>query len=308
VAGDEGWLVPSDEGPDYRHWNVKRPGARGYGENPAFVHEKGTYLVRGDSRPVPLIVSQFDLGIRAVEAFEAQCQPLDVCNATQAARDVALEEERLIYYGYPGDAEALLQIVAGNTTRVPPLLAPPYPPGVPVPDPIPALLEAIRQLAARGYAGPFALAAAPDLYTQLYSPTATALGPLGAPSTALYVDLVRNLFRGGIFLAPVIVPATDPAARRGVIVTVGRAYSRLVVGQDWITGYRGRDGVMYRFLIMNSLQLRVCDHFSIQVLVTDPNYQQPIQPPTSVAPTEGWVDVIRQGVRGPRPRTEGEAA
>ena len=60
-----------------------------------------------------------------------------------------------------------------------------------------------------------------------------------------------------------------PPRRLGAIVTAARAYSRLVVGQDWITNYRGRDGVLYRFLIMDSLQLQVCDPLSIQVLVED---------------------------------------
>jgi hypothetical protein len=38
------------------------------------------------------------------------------------------------------------------------------------------------------------------------------------------------------------------------------------VGQDWGTSYRGRDGVLHRFLLMSSLQLRVCDPLSIQLL------------------------------------------
>jgi uncharacterized linocin/CFP29 family protein len=263
VAGDDGWLAPAVGVPDAGgappgRWNVLRPDAREPNANPAYVRQKGTYMVSGRTRAVPLIASDFDLGMRAVEAFEAGCQPLDVCHATRAARDVALEEERLIYYGLPDDNEALLTIVAGNATPIP----------VPIADPIAGLHAAIAALAARGYAGPFALAADPVLYTQLYSPTATALGGAGGAPSVLYVDLLRNLFRGGIFLAPVIEPAADPAPpRRGAIVTVGLAYSRLVVGQDWVTAYRGRDGVLYRFLIMSSLQLRICDHASIQVLV-----------------------------------------
>jgi hypothetical protein len=83
----------------------------------------------------------------------------------------------------------------------------------------------------------------------------------------LLVDLIRGLFRGGIHLAPVIDPARDAQARRGAVVTVGCAYSRLVVGQDWVTAYRGRDGMLYRLLVMSSLQLRISDQRSIQVLV-----------------------------------------
>lgn len=283
VAGDEGWLqpggygaiLPNEYGAPYTRWSVTRPVPRRDGVDPSRV-DPGTYLVRGFSRPVPLIASEFDLGIRNIEAFESGCQPLDVCRATSAARDVALEEERLIYYGYPddfydpaqfpGDPEALLRVV--------PLPVPTLRPNNTTPihhlDPIRSLHEAIRELAARGYAGPFALTVEPRLYTALYSPL------LAAPSTfgpVLVVDLLRNLFRGGVFMAPVIDSTTDNYSfqniryrRMGAIVTVGRAYSRLVVGQDWLTAFVGRDGVLYRFLITDSLQLRVCDHLSIQVL------------------------------------------
>src|SRR5205823_14034363 len=126
------------------------------------------------------------------------------------------------------------------------------PPG----DPTPGIREAIAALAGRGYAGPFALAAEPGLYMALYAPN--------DEEETLRVEQIRRLFRGGIHLAPVINPADG---RYGAIVTVSRAYSRLVVGQDWVTTYRGRDGVLYRFLIMSSLQLRICDHRSIQVLM-----------------------------------------
>src|SRR3954452_13925270 len=122
VAGDDGWLapavgVPVAGGAPPGRWNVLRPDARELNANPAYVRQKGTYLVSGITRAVPLIASDFDLGMRAVEAYEAGCQPLDVCHATRAARDVALEEERLIYYGNPAEAApvALLSTAAGHT-------------------------------------------------------------------------------------------------------------------------------------------------------------------------------------------------
>jgi uncharacterized linocin/CFP29 family protein len=256
VAGDDGWLAPAVGVPDVGgalpgRWNVLRPDTRELYANAAYVRQKGTYLVSGITRAVPLIASDFDLGMRAVEAFEAGCQPLDVCHAARAARDVALEEERLIYYGNPTEPTpvSLLSIATGNTTQIADPLT--DPPG----DPTAGIRKAIGELALRGYAGPFALAADPSLYMALYSPSRR--------QEALRVEQIRRLFRGGIHLAPVINPADG---RHGAIVTVSRAYSRLVVGQDWVTAYRGRDGVLFRFLIMSSLQFRVCDPASIQVL------------------------------------------
>jgi uncharacterized linocin/CFP29 family protein len=263
VTGDEGWLPPLAEGADHQRWGVRRPGEREHGAEPHHV-SPGTYLVQSTSRPVPLIASEFTLGIRAVEAYEAGFQPLDVCRATHAARDVALEEERLLYYGARNDPEALLRIVnltgpggGQNTTAIDQ-------------DLLVTLHRAIRSLASRGYAGPFALAVDPRLYTALFQPLNAATAPV------LIVELLQTLFRGGIFMVPVIHPDLDPHhSRRGAVVTIGRAYSRLVVAQDWTTNYRGRDGVLYRFLLMDSLQLRVCEPASIQVLVGREHHNEP---------------------------------
>jgi uncharacterized linocin/CFP29 family protein len=258
VTGDDGWLAPDAQGAGYKNWNVTRPPERHDGAEPDRVGP-GTYLVQATARPVPLIASEFVLGIRAIAAYESQCQPLDLCAVTRAARDVALEEERLIYYGYPGDPEALLRIV--------PIPNPPDPAApdnvTPITgDVIGSLHSAIQELARRGYAGPFALAVDPQLYVRLYSPNAA--------QDVVLLDLLRSLFREGVYMAPVIAPAHDLDGRRrrcGAIVTAGRAYSRLIVGQDWHTAYRGRDGILQRFLLLDSLQLRVCDHLSIQVLI-----------------------------------------
>jgi uncharacterized linocin/CFP29 family protein len=286
VAGDEGWLASDDHGADYRRWNLTRPPEREPDAEPSGVGT-GTYLVRGSSRPVPLIASEFELGMRAIEAYDTGCQPLDLCRATRAARDLALEEERLVYYGSGDDSDALLRVVpvriptssavAENATRVGPN------------NPIGSLHDAIEELTYRGYAGPFALTVEPRLYRQLYTPN--------ADEDTLRVDLLRRLFRCGIHLAPVINPADG---RRGAIVTVGRAYSRLVVGQDWVTTYRGRDGVLHRFLLITSLQLRVCDPLSIQVLVGE-GWPEPTPPAIS-----GYQTRARQPLDSAVPGTEVE--
>jgi uncharacterized linocin/CFP29 family protein len=292
VGGDEGWLPPNRLGADPNRWAVPRSPAQPDWAEPSRV-PPGTYLVRGSSRPVPLIASEFDLGIRQIEAHEVGCQPLDLCRATAAARDVALEEERLIYYGTgAADQDWLLRIVnvpvptgPGRTQNTSPVDAITL---------ITSLNDAVAELAARGYAGPFALTVEPALYTLLYTPfIIVAPGTMGsvpgvgttssgALAPVLIIELLRNLFRGGVYLAPVVSPAGDPQRRLGAVVTLGSAYSRLIVGQDWVTAYRGRDGVLYRFLLLDSLQLRVCDPLSIQVLTAGPNWPAP---PSTAAPS-----------------------
>src|SRR5688500_1902348 len=81
VTGDEEWLPPRDEfGASYKQWDVPRPEPPPPGTAPVGVRG-GTFLVSGESRAVPLIASEFRLGVRAVEAYEAGCQPLDLRHA-----------------------------------------------------------------------------------------------------------------------------------------------------------------------------------------------------------------------------------
>lgn len=275
VAGAEVRLAPAPQGAvgGLAGWNVPQAPAQPnmappfLGAAPPLIQGAGTYVAGGQARPVPVIASQFTLGIRAIAAYDAGCQPLDLCPAVAAARDVSLEEERLIYYGSPGDPapQALLQVdpVLNNFTDL----------NAPRTDIFDVLRSAVDQLAARGYAGPFALIVEPDIYRRLYGPVLFMAGnPVNSPMAL--VELVRSLFRGGIYMAPVINSGNDPVVlanpnnsfRVGAVVTLGRAYSRLVVGQDWYTAYRGRDGVLHNFVLMSSVQYQICDPGSIQVL------------------------------------------
>src|SRR5207249_2385127 len=72
VAGDEGWLRADELGARAGAWHVSRPKPRENCDLPERV-SGGTYLVQGDSRPVPLIASDFFLGMRAIEAYETGC-------------------------------------------------------------------------------------------------------------------------------------------------------------------------------------------------------------------------------------------
>jgi uncharacterized linocin/CFP29 family protein len=318
VGGAEQWLEPMRLGADFTRWNVTRPDRRidvPYGEDtPKIVDRQtgddlsgvhgGTFLARGMARPVPLIASPFSLGMRAIAAYDARCQPLDVCAAAAAARDVALEEERLLYYGYDMDPDPqfLLQTVPlpewdsyiPVDSSDPPRninLTPIDPTSV-----FSGLHNAIQALAERGYAGPFALTVSPDIYRRLHTPI-THVGRTGVTVLVPVVELFRNLFRGGIYLAPVIDPTRDDVQRVGAVVTLGRAYARLVVGQDWHVAYRGSNGVQHSFLILSSLQLRICDLRSIQVL----RLPEPGKYPPSAEP-EGQYISRGQSMRGPGAR------
>jgi uncharacterized linocin/CFP29 family protein len=343
LSGDDVFLPPQAFGTPPQDWGVRRavldrqtlPDA----DPDERITGRGTFLMQANARPVPVITSEFLLSIRSVEAFDDECQPLDLLRAARAARDVALEEERLIYYGNPvGSPIGLLALnirqqflqylLQQVQQQVPPavftvvrnqidafdpllidLIFQPVPQEItpfqlavvwgilvvnvglailaniviafariqsvstlgPVVNPaviLARLLRAVRRLADRGFSGPYALVVSPRLYTLLAQIFA---GPPAAAS-ALLIEVLQRIFVAGIYVVPVIRPNLAavpplPGQVRGAIVTCGRAYQRLVVGQDWVTGYRGRMGMYHRFVIASSLRLEITEPRAIQVLV-----------------------------------------
>lgn len=319
LSGDDQWLEAANPGPKPHQWGVHRGAPPHPGHDPDQMDRRGTFLVTSDTRPVPRITSEFILGMRAIEAFDDDCQPLDVTRATKAARDVALEEERLIYYGNRGARQPglltlnprrllLRQLLLADPNRAPEIdhgdLEPAfddlsrakfkaymkahrqrasknaherfrgqvYQPftyiksGGSIRMIAKHAARAIQALGARGFGGPFALVLYPAAYTRVSS---TPVGQI------ILADLLRKLFTMGVHMAPAISPAPrkDFAKPRrgeiiGVIVTCNRAYSRLVVGQDWTVSYAGSSGAgtFHKFAISSSLRLDLIDPSSIQVL------------------------------------------
>jgi len=253
LSGDEEWLKPAEAGASPDTWQVPRAqfnnGEEGKFADPDEIVRRGTFLVQPPARPVAMIASEFLLGIRAIEGFDDDCQPLELARATRAARDVALEEERLLYYGGRYQ-EGLLVVPDDQQTTIDNL------------DDTLAVLRAIhaaiRALAERGFPGPFALAVGPGLYTRLYD--------FAPDRDSTLVEVLRDLFASGVHMVPVITP--QPGDRRlGVVVTCAAPYLRLVIGQDWITAFRGTTGVFLRFAIMESLRLDISEPRSREVLL-----------------------------------------
>src|SRR5262249_26906449 len=90
IVGDEVWLdrnspalvgpgaPPAVYGGSATAWNVPQATAPPPGADLDQVGGRGTYLAYSDARPVPVVTSEFFLGVRNVEAFDDECQPLDV--------------------------------------------------------------------------------------------------------------------------------------------------------------------------------------------------------------------------------------
>jgi uncharacterized linocin/CFP29 family protein len=266
LARDDDWLGRNafgqvvDLGATAGDWGVPQAGPPALDADPDKISGRGTFLAYSTAVPVPVVASEFILGMRNVEAFDDECQPLDIQRATRAARDVALEEERLIYYGNAAAGQPGLL----NTDRSQWTL-------IDNPPTVPAVVKqlltsAVPALAKRGIAGPYVLVLSPQVLNQL-------VFPIAPNSDVLAVDLLQRVFLGGIHMAPVIqpdgsppTPAVDPLKRVGVVLSPSRSYMRLVVGQDWTTAYRSTSGLYHRFLIASSLRLEISEPRALQLL------------------------------------------
>jgi uncharacterized linocin/CFP29 family protein len=263
LASDDEWLDAGSEGAPPEAWGVPRAHPPKGGMIDQGYSPRGTYLVSAQTRAVPMIANEFLMGIRTIEAFDDECQPLDVSRALRAARDVALEEERLIYYGdiANGMPGLLNPDLTGNRHETPLDFRPSR---TGIEDNFELLVGGIEELAARGFGGEYALVGFPNVYQHLY----------GIPEgrDLVLVDLVRRLFTIGVHLAPAIQPLVvtrgipQPGEPIGVIIN-GGPYVRLIIGQDWVVAYRGMSGVYHRFIIMNSFRLEILDPEAVEVLI-----------------------------------------
>jgi hypothetical protein len=144
ISGEERRLTPNYQdaagvtvGGQHHAWGVPRalPLDADANYDPDHSTRRGTTVMVSAARPVPAIHSEFLLGVRNVEAFDDECQPLDLGPAMRAARDVALEEERLIYYGNQGAGQPGLLSLHRNRLFLRQLLLRVAPGVMPLADP-----------------------------------------------------------------------------------------------------------------------------------------------------------------------------
>jgi uncharacterized linocin/CFP29 family protein len=198
------------------------------GEEPAGAHVHVPTVF-----PLPVIHRTFALGARAIEARAACGEPLVLSEASEAARQIARAEDRILFEGLPragvhgllGHAGAV-ELPAGEWS-----------------DPARAaddLLGALARLDAAGRHGPYAVAVSPGRFYQLLRPyPGTALTP--------YQQL-QPAFSGGIVKAPVL--------EDGAVVVMRTASGpRVVVGGELAAAYDGREGIFHRISLVESVTL-----------------------------------------------------
>jgi uncharacterized linocin/CFP29 family protein len=198
------------------------------GEEPAGAHVHVPTV-----HPLPVIHRTFALGARAVEARAACGEPLLLSEASEAARQIARAEDRILFEGLPRAGvrgllahEGAVELPAGEWS-----------------DPARAaddLLGALARLDAAGRHGPYAVAVSPGRFYQLLRPhPGTALTP--------YQQL-QPAFVGGIVKAPVL--------ENGAVVVMRTASGpRVVVGGELAAAYDGRDGIFHQISLVESVTL-----------------------------------------------------
>lgn len=183
--------------------------------------------------PLPVIHRTFALGARAIEAQAVCGAPLLLTEASEAARQIARAEDRILYEGLPRAGvhgllrhEGAVELDAGDWSD----------PARSADD----LLAALTRLDGAGRHGPYAVALSPGRYYQLLRPyPGTALTP--------YQQL-QPAFAGGIVKAPVL--------EDGAVVVMRTASGpRIIVGGELAAAYDGREGIFYRISLVESVTL-----------------------------------------------------
>jgi len=192
-------------------------------------NEAGAVLGRAIS--VPMLRKGFALSIRRVQSHITMGQPLSLIPVGDAAEAVARREEEFVYYGQqefgvPGllTAQGRHELVHGNWTQVDQALG--------------DVLNAVNELDASGFHGPYAIALSPALYNELFRRY--------EGTDMLQLEHLGRLCQLGVFKAGI----------DGGVVVDPRV-GRIIVGQDLAAGYADQDGIHYRCYLTESVVLMV---------------------------------------------------
>lgn len=173
----------------------------------------------------------FELDRAELESIDRGAGDADLDPVIDAARTMAMAEDRAIFHGYEGGRiEGMCEAAVGGS--------------IPITDdyeryPM-AVASALNRLRKAGVDGPYAIALGPRCYTGLTETTSH-----GYP----VIEHVRRLLSGPIVWAPGVDGAVVLSLRGGDYV--------LTVGQDLSIGYLDHDDTSVRLYLQESLTFRV---------------------------------------------------
>lgn len=195
--------------------------------------------------PIPTLYATFEIPRRELEGALAPGLPLDTSAGEDAAEEVALAEEHVLYLGvrelgiegiftHPGAQRAPL----GDWSKA----------GGAIGD----VIEAADRLDAARMHGPFALVLAPSLYNQLFRKY--------EGSDVLALDHIRRLASGGIFKSHVL---TDAGA------LVSPEIGPIVCAEDLTVSFIDVRPSTISFAVSSALVLRFDDPLAACVLARE---------------------------------------
>ncbi|MFO7741203.1 MAG: family 1 encapsulin nanocompartment shell protein [Anaerolineae bacterium] len=192
-------------------------------------------LIAAATLPIVHIYEEFDLGTRDLANYEREGITLDRSPVAEAAMAAAEREDDLIFYGgeelgVPGllTAEGIRSVPLSGWTEV----------GAAMED----LIEGVTALDQAGFHGPYTLALAPARYNRLFRRYERG--------NQTELEHVETLVTGGVFKAPGLEDG-------GVLLSTGRQYASIVMGQDMTVGFIGPEGDRIAFTISESLVPRI---------------------------------------------------
>lgn len=185
---------------------------------------------------IPMLYKDFVLYWRDLEQAKVLDIPIDFSPAANAASDVAVLEDQMIFHGSKEFDIPGLMNVKGRLTQ---LLGDWYKSGNAFQD----VVEARNKLLEMKHNGPFALVLSPELYSLLHR--------VHKDTNVLEIEHVRELVTDGVFQSPVLKGKT------GVLVNTGRNNLDLAVSEDFDTAHLGETGMNHPFRVYETAVLRI---------------------------------------------------
>lgn len=194
--------------------------------------EPGVTAALREVQPLVELRASFELSRRVLENIARGCRDPDLEPVRQAARSIALAEDRAIFHGYPAAGiTGLFEASASNALT----LSRDY-------QKYPLVVsEALARLHENGVGGGYAIALGPDCFKGLTG-TATSGGyPV--------FEHVQRLIAGPVFWAPGVRGALVASLRGGDF--------ELTVGRDLSIGYEDHSTTAVRLYLQESITFRV---------------------------------------------------
>ncbi len=210
-----------------------------------YTHEGGAVHAKLQRQlPFSTIEHDFTITVRDLEQFNSGL-PFDLTPAAAAAAACAQAEDRLLLHGDPErslegllNAKGVRKLPLGNWDES----------GAAVQ----AVGQAVAQLMADGYFGPFAAVAHPLRLVQLQR----VYGGRGI----LESELIERQLGGGLYTSPVM------PMDQVIVLSTQPHYLDIAIGQDLVTAYVETTNLEHRFRVFETLALRLKQPQAIAIL------------------------------------------